>query len=77
MARKFKVVGTIDDNTTVLGSTYGQMKQVLTAGFEEQFRLQHEAARARAATRPVVSDSPCSAIPAAEAEANYQNKLNS
>jgi hypothetical protein len=40
MTKKFKVVGTIGDNTPVMGSTYGEMKKTLGAGFQEQFQLQ-------------------------------------
>lgn len=48
MPREFKVVGKIDENTRVFGTTYGQVKGVLEAGFQEQFRLQ-EASQAKVA----------------------------
>jgi hypothetical protein len=35
----YKVVGTIDDNTKVLGTTHGEVKKVIEEGFAEQFRM--------------------------------------
>jgi len=40
MPRQFKIVGTINEGTKVLGSTHGEVKKVLEAGFEHQFVLQ-------------------------------------
>lgn len=43
MVRRFNFVGKIDENTPVLGTTYGEVKEVLKVGFEEQFRQQEMA----------------------------------
>jgi hypothetical protein len=39
MRREFKVVGKIDEDTKVLGTTYGEVREVIEAGFKEQFRM--------------------------------------
>jgi len=47
MPRQFKIVGTINDDTKILGSTYGEVKKVIEAGFQEQFILQKASQEAR------------------------------
>ncbi|GAB3461589.1 hypothetical protein GCM10027321_22420 [Massilia terrae] len=37
--RKFKYVGKIDENTKVLGSPYGRVKELLRIGFETHFTV--------------------------------------
>ena len=37
MRRKFRVVGLINENSEILGTTYGQVKEVINAGFKEEF----------------------------------------
>jgi hypothetical protein len=56
MRRQFKVVGKIDENTKVLGTTYGQVKEVIHAGFQQEFQ-KLEASKAqmeRSDVRPTV-----------------------
>lgn len=48
MPREFKVVGKINEQTRVLGSTHGEVQQAIAAGFQQQFRLQEEARAKRA-----------------------------
>jgi hypothetical protein len=39
MPRKFRFVGKISDNTKVLGTTYGDVKELIRVGFGKQFKL--------------------------------------
>jgi hypothetical protein len=45
MPREFRFAGIINDNTNVLGTTYGHVKELIKAGFGKQFELIEAAKR--------------------------------
>lgn len=53
MPRQFRFVGKIGDDTEVLFTTYGKLRELLTAGFEKEFALRNAEQSASVLCNPV------------------------